>query len=174
MTNRLIEPTARWKTPVQTFRQEMIEKQSILAGMGSLRENADFEAWLTRNARFEKQETVPDGFVRSTQYIYANLEEKKVVGMIQLRYELNDYLKNFGGHIGYSITPSERRKGYGKAMLQACFIKAKEAGFRKVLITCNPENEGSRQVILSSGGQYEATVYHEEENRHYEKYWLNC
>ena len=174
MQKRLIKPTLEWEKPIQVFREEMVDTQSILAGVGSLRENADVEARLQRISQFENPATVPEGLVRSLQYIYVDISQQKVIGMIQLRCELNDYLKHFGGHIGYSIAPSERRKGNGKAMLQACLTKAKEEGLSEVLITCDPSNEGSRGVILGCGGRYQETVYHPEEARYYEHYWLEC
>lgn len=125
MSKKLIKPTKEWEEAICHFRQEMIDQKSILAGMGSLRESEDVDQWLKRNELYSNPETVPATFVRSLQYIYVNEAKGKIIGMIQLRCELNEYLKNYGGHIGYSIAPSERRQGYGKAMLQACLAKEK-------------------------------------------------
>lgn len=172
MANQLMEPTQEWEAAVRRFRREMVEAKSVLAGMGSLRENDDVGQWLKRNELFSNAKTVPVTFVRSIQYIYVDETEGEIIGMIQLRCALNEYLKNYGGHIGYSIRPSARRKGYGKAMLQACLEKARKEGLTEVLITCDPENQGSRQVILSCGGVFQETVYQATEERYYEKYWI--
>ena len=66
---------------------------------------------------------------------------KKIVGMIQVRHYFNEYLEKYGGHIGYSITPSERCKGYTKEMLQLTLPECKKMGINKVLITCVDTNE---------------------------------
>ena len=79
--------------------------------------------------------------------------------MIDLRYELNDYLRNYGGHIGYSIRPTEKRKGYNKINLYLCLLKAQEYGLEKVLITCADYNEGSKNTIKSVGGIFEKNTF---------------
>ena len=73
------------------------------------------------------------------------------------------YLDTYGGHIGYSVAPGERRKGYASQMLKEALIKCRELGIDKVLITCTDNNEGSRKTILANGGIYESTVYEPEE-----------
>lgn len=78
MEKRLIKPTLEWEKPIQAFREEMVDTQSILAGVGSLRENADVEAWLQRISHFENPGTVPEGLVRSLQYIYVDISQQKV------------------------------------------------------------------------------------------------
>ena len=92
--------------------------------------------------------------------------------MIDIRHFLNEYLENFGGHIGYSVAPSERRKGYASQMLKAALLKCKELGIDNVLITCIDNNEGSRKTILANGGLYESIVYEPDEKVFLERYWI--
>lgn len=75
--------------------------------------------------------------------------------MIQFRHYLNEYLERYVGHIGYSVRPSERRKGYAKRMLADCIKICKLNGLEKILLACIEENEGSRRTILANGGAYE-------------------
>ena len=82
------------------------------------------------------------------------------------------YLETYGGHIGYSVAPGERRKGYASQMLKEALIKCRELGIDKVLITCTDNNEGSRKTILANGGIYESTVYEPEEKVSLERYWI--
>ena len=116
--------------------------------------------------------TVPKGRVPATQYIFVREEDDKIVGMLQIRHCLNDYLEKYGGHIGYSVAPSERRMGYATQMLETALPKCKELGMDKVLITCIDNNEGSRKTILANGGIYESTVYEPDGKMFLERYWI--
>ena len=93
--------------------------------------------------------------------------------MLQLRHYFNEYLEKFGGHIGYSVAPSERRKGYATEMLSAALPVFKEAGLDKVLITCIRGNLGSKGTILNNGGVYESTVYEPDMDIYLERYWID-
>ncbi|MPN64964.1 hypothetical protein SDC9_212743 [bioreactor metagenome] len=93
--------------------------------------------------------------------------------MIQFRHELNDFLRNYGGHIGYSVHPDERKKGYAKRMLGECLDLCKAFGLTSVLITCLVGNEASRRTILSCGGIYEGTVYCARDDVQLQRYWIN-
>ena len=92
--------------------------------------------------------------------------------MIQVRHYFNEYLEKFGGHIGYSVRPSERRKGYAKKMLKDCLKYCEEINLDKVLITCMDSNVGSRKTILRNGGVYENTVFEPSREVNLERYWI--
>lgn len=77
------------------------------------------------------------------------------VGVAKLRHYLNDYLRTFGGHIGYCVRPSERGKGYGNLILKELLKKAWEKGIAEVLVTCREDNILSRKVIERNGGSLE-------------------
>ncbi len=80
--------------------------------------------------------------------------------------------RDYGGHIGYSVRPSERRKGYATEMLRQCLPHCKAPGLDRVLITCADSNEASRQVILANGGLYEKTVFEPLGQRNLKRYWI--
>ena len=107
-----------------------------------------------------------------TQYIYVRACDGKIVGMIQIRHYLNEMLEKYAGHIGYSVCPSERRRGYATRMLSAALDKCREMGLRRVMISCRPDNEASRRTILRNGGVYENTVWEPERDRALERYWI--
>ena len=92
--------------------------------------------------------------------------------MLQIRHELNASLQRYSGHIGYSVCPSERRKGYATRMLAAALDICREMGLSRVMISCTPDNEASRRTILKNGGVYENTVYEPERGRSLERYWI--
>ena len=83
------------------------------------------------------------------------VEGEEYLGSISLRHELTDVLLREGGHIGYSIRPSARRRGHASTALAQTLELAHEMGLPQVLITCTEDNEGSRAVIEGAGGRYE-------------------
>lgn len=91
-------------------------------------------------------------FVPYTCYVF--IIEDKIVGVGSVRHYLNEYLEKFGGHIGYSIRPSERKKGYGSKALELLINQAKEMNIEKILITCNINNIGSKKVIENNNGKF--------------------
>ncbi|MQW77927.1 GNAT family N-acetyltransferase [Nocardioides sp. dk4132] len=82
-------------------------------------------------------------------------QAEEVVGHLALRHELNDWLHEFGGHIGYSVRPSRRREGHAGRALTLALREARELGLERVLVTCDEDNEGSRRTIEGNGGVLE-------------------
>lgn len=168
----LVLPSAAHAEQIASYRQEMLEAGSSMDGCGSLRRMADPHEWLRQVEDLSRPETVPAGWAPSTQFLYVRPSDGKLVGMIQTRHCLSDFLEQFGGHIGYSVRPSERRKGYATRMLRDCLAYCRELGLQRVLITCIDANEGSRRTILANGGVYETTVFEPGERVNLERYWI--
>ncbi|MBU3143829.1 GNAT family N-acetyltransferase [Clostridium sp. CF012] len=126
----------------------------------------DYKTWLQHTYKIE---TVNTGFVPAHTYFLVQ-ESKKIIGAVNIRHYLNDYLFNFGGHIGYGVRPSERKKGYASLMLSMALPIAKELGIDKVLITCDKNNEGSAKTIIKNGGVLENEVL--EEGEITQRYWI--
>lgn len=80
------------------------------------------------------------------------VEGRRLVGRLSIRHELNEWLRATGGHIGYDVRPSERRKGHATAMLAAARPVAHALGIDPALVTCDHDNVGSRKVIEANGG----------------------
>ncbi|MEY8575238.1 GNAT family N-acetyltransferase [Oscillospiraceae bacterium 21-37] len=112
----------------------------------------------------------PEGLVPSTAYFFAD-RAGRVLGAIDFRHELNDYLLHYAGHIGYGIRPSCRGKGLAPYMLALCLEKARERGLARVLVTCDDENQASASTIEDCGGELENRV--EEEGRLTRRYWID-
>ena len=170
---KLIEPTAEYGRQIPAYRQEFLNCGDSMVGTDGLRRMEDAEKW-AEHCRFMKDpDNVPEGRVPATQYIFVREEDRKIVGMLQIRHYLNEYLEKFGGHIGYSVAPSERRKGYASLMLKSALPECRKLGIDKVLITCDNNNIGSRKTILANGGVYESTVFEPEEKICLKKYWID-
>jgi predicted acetyltransferase len=97
----------------------------------------------------------PRGYVPWTELWMTDGEE--YLGRITLRHELNEVLFTWGGHIGYAVRPSARRRGHASAALRQMLETCRDRGIDPVLITCDVDNEGSRRTIEAAGGQYEDT-----------------
>ena len=99
-----------------------------------------------------------------TWYMSVRTSDQKIVGFCCLRHKLeyDDDDPEFSSHIGYSIRPSERGKGYGKEQLRLVLAEAKKLGIDPARIICRDTNMGSIRTILANGGQYVDSVYGEE------------
>lgn len=97
-------------------------------------------------------------------------EDNKLLGMINIRHTLNDYLYNYGGHIGYNVRKIERKKGYAKEMLKIALEECRRLEMKKVLITCDADNIASMKTIKFCGGILENEVPNRE--RLTQRYWI--
>jgi len=148
----LIRPTSEYASQIVEYRQEFLDAGDSMDGTGPLRRFENPEAYIKTCAEYENPETCPAPLVPATQFMLVRKDDNKVLGFLQIRHEFNDYLSKFGGHIGYSVRPSERRKGYAKEMLRMALPFCREIGLDRVLITCIDGNVGSEKTILSNGG----------------------
>ena len=101
------------------------------------------------------------------------VDDGKFIGRVSLRHELNDRLKRYGGHIGYYIRPTERKKGYGLKALELALPEAKKLGLKKVLVTCDENNPASLKIIEKCGGVLQdITTPDENDNKPLMRWWI--
>lgn len=128
--------------------------------------NLPFKEFYQDINRCKSLETLPEGFVLAKYYLIWN-ENNEIVGGINIRYQDNDFILNYAGHIGYGIAPWERNKGYAKEALKQMLLIARELGLDKVLLTTDENNIASQHVILATGGVLEKTL----DGKKY--FWIN-
>lgn len=171
MEIKLIKPTLEYASDIMEYKKEFLECGDTLAGCGMLRDCLSASEWIDSIDLLENEKTCPSDKVTSNTYIAVRLSDNKIVGVIDFRHHINHpILSLWGGHIGYSVRPSERRKGYAKEMLKQNILMCKEYGLDKVLITCDHNNIGSKKTILANGGVFENAV--EVDNSIKERYWI--
>ena len=113
-----------------------------------------------------------DGLVPDSVFFLLDEDRNKLIGAVNIRHYLNDYLLKFGGHIGDGIRPSERKKGYATKMIELALIECKKLGMDKVLITCNKSNIASAKTIIKNGGILENEIK-DSDGEIIQRYWIN-
>ena len=162
----LRRPILADKETVLEMMAEFEQTQSAHDGGFWDAENFVYEEWLKKNQDHEMGINLPEGWVPDIQLVAFSIDGQ-AVGFLNIRLCLNDFLLEEGGHIGYSIRPSERGKGYAKEALRQGLQVAKEKNIKKALVTCSVENPASRAVIVSNGGVFEDVC------NSVERYWID-
>lgn len=168
----LIRPTEEYAAKIMEYRKEFLDAGDSMDGCGPLRGAKNAEEYLRICREHEDPLAVPEHLVPATQFLFVRKNDDRLVGMISVRHKFNDYLAKFGGHIGYSVRPGERRRGYAKEMLRMTLPFCREIGLDKVMITCIDGNIGSERTILANGGVYYSTEYEPIERENIKRFWI--
>ncbi|MBE5738699.1 MAG: GNAT family N-acetyltransferase [Clostridiales bacterium] len=163
-------PSLADETAVMDFRQEFIDNNSHFAGVNSLGDYDSYEEWLEYIEKNSNEETLLPNRCLDTQFLTFDKSTNRLVGMIDIRHYLNEYLAKYAGHIGDCIRPSERCKGYASEQIGIALKICKLLGIDRVLITCDDDNIPSAKSIEKNGGVFENTVQKEE--RVLRRYWI--
>ncbi len=166
---KLILPNESWREAVEEFKQEYKAADSAMDGTSGLGAYS-FDKWLEMNYRNRNQESIMPGLVTATTFMSVRESDNKLIGMVDIRHYLNENLRRHGGHIGYSIRPSERGKGYAKEQLALALEVCKIFGIEKALVTCDKENIASAKTIIANGGVLENEVL--DDDRITQRYWI--
>lgn len=166
----LSEPTEQYKDTFLEGLQEEVQTEGDKTSHNIQSFAADFEGFLQRLSDMERGTNTPYLVPASAFWL---IDDGEYIGSLSLRHELNDHLLHVGGHIGYDIRPSKRRKGYGKEILRLGLEKARERGLRRVLVTCDETNIGSKKIIEANGGVFENAVTQEGSPVGKLRYWID-
>lgn len=153
-TFQLTKPSEHYIDSIASYRDELIRCGSEFHGDAALSHFDDLNEWIHYTRALENHNIPESDWTEFDQYLYIRAEDACVIGMINYRTSNNNQLLDYAGEIGFSIRPSERNKGYAKAMLSECIAKCYQRGIDCVRVTCNRSNEASRRAIKACGGVY--------------------
>ena len=152
---RFIIPTMDYKDKAIEYINEFYEYGSEINGSGSLDrflKESTYEKWLDKLLSAIDIANLQESKVPSLTYFYIREADDRIIGMINIRLALNDFLRREGGHIGYSVRPTERRNGYGTDLLKEGLKILERIGIHEVLVSCDKDNLASAGVIKNCGG----------------------
>ena len=167
----LVKPDLSYADEIIKYKEESLAESPIINGSAGLDRFSSIEDWLEELKKRSSEDTVPKGLVPSSTYLAVREKDNYIVGMIDIRHYLNEYLTQVGGNIGYGVRKTERNKGYAKQMLKLALEKCKELKIKKVLITCDEDNIASEKVILSANAKLEDIRNVDGENK--KRFWID-
>ena len=152
MSARFERPHGALAASYRAMIREFLEHGEELIPFPLSFENGDFEAFLAKLAACERGEGIPEGFVPHTTFWLVD-GQGEVVAVSNLRHGLTDKLRIEGGHIGYGVRPSARRRGHATEILRRTLAEAHALGIEEALVTCARQNMGSAGAIRRCGGR---------------------
>lgn len=167
---QLVKPTVEWRTEYLAFYQEWKDSGEDMVPWVISKDPSDFHAMVQFLSENEKGENLPENWVADSTYWLVS-DHNKVIGAVNIRHSLTEKLFQSGGHIGYGIRPSQRRKGYATKLLALALEKAKELGIKNVLVVCDQSNIASEKTIIKNGGKPD-TSFTEENGNVVKRFWI--
>ena len=173
----LERPSLNRKKEIIEYLDEFVKYNSDINGTGSLDkiyEGYTFEEALERCFKMEDEEYAKSiDRCPGKTFLLIRENDNNIVGSINIRWNLNETLLNFGGHIGYGVRPTERRKGYNKINLYLGLIEAQKLDLDKVMLDCSVTNLGSDRTIKALGGVLERCEIDPWDNELTNVYWID-
>ena len=174
----LEEPSMVRKDDVIEYMNEHVLYKSDVNGSGSFDHIIDGETYEKCLDRVLQLQDIDYAYsinrCPAKTYFLIRANDNRLIGMINIRHHLTEEMLKFGGHIGYGIRPTERRKGYNKINLYLGLIKAyEEFGLSKVMLDCVVDNLGSDKTIKALGGVLERCEIDPYDNKLTNVYWID-
>ena len=131
----------------------------------------NFDIWLDKVNKDLSKKTISQERIPATLYFTRRKSDKRIVGNLQIRHYLDEKLLKYGGHIGDSVRPSERKKGYATEQIRLALKKCKELGIDRVMMDCDKSNIASAKSIMNNSGILENEVMIDGELN--QRYWIS-
>lgn len=154
MSDIILElPAEEHEAGANQYKEEFFSNQEPIINGSALLDQMDYKAWLNHTRKNNNPASVGQDWVAATTFFAVRKSDNRIVGMIDVRHNLdNAFLAAYGGHIGYSVRPSERKKGYATQMLLLALQYAKSLHLPKVMLGAYADNVASIKTILKCGG----------------------
>lgn len=166
----LTKPSVDLKEEYLSFYQEWLNSGEEMIPWVIEKDPSNFEEMVQFLKNNEAGVNLREGWVPDSTFWLVN-KDRRVIGVVNIRHQLTEFLLKSGGHIGYGIRPSERRKGYATKLLSLSLEKAKQLGIEKVLVVCDETNVGSMKVITNNGGIPDSDFI-EEDGNIIKRFWI--
>jgi len=150
---KLVMPQKEHKIAVMDFREEFLKAKEGIRGSVGLEQAENYEDWL-------RHKYIPHYGLVDEAVFLAFDSIGNLVGISDIRLGTNGFIQTFAGQIGYSVRPSQRRRGYASEILHLTLKQATQYGFQNILITCNEPNIASAKIIEKNGGVLEKIIPH--------------
>jgi predicted acetyltransferase len=164
---RLVSPAPELEGAYHRFVRDWSDRGEEIIPVSARLLGQTYPAWLSA---IRAQETAaPEGLVPAHTLFL--LEGDDIAGAINIRHALNEYLRTYGGHIGYGVAPSRRGRGYAGRMVRLAAPLCRQLGLERVLITCHAENLASARTIQNLGGRLEGEST-DAGGQVFQRYWV--
>ncbi len=149
----LIKPTSKHKSSAEEFKREFYSHGEYIIYGSALLDQMEYDDWLLNTIRNSRPETVRPDWVVADTFFAISKNSSRIIGIIDIRHNIDiEFLSKYGGHIGYAVRPSERRKGYAAQILKLALVHAKSIGLSRVMLGCYSDNLASIKTIEKCGG----------------------
>ncbi|MGS7466755.1 GNAT family N-acetyltransferase [Bacillus paranthracis] len=170
MNVSLLTPTTDLQEEYLDFYNEWKDSGETMIPWVITKDPSNFPAMVQELLDAHNGINLPDSWVPDSTY-WLVTDHNRIVGVVNIRHSLTEHLFNAGGHIGYGIRPSERRKGYATKLLALSLEKAKQLNITKALIVCDEVNTASEKTILHNGGVRDDDFI-EEDGNVVRRFWI--
>ncbi|PGK35306.1 GNAT family N-acetyltransferase [Bacillus anthracis] len=170
MNVSLLTPTTDLQDEYLDFYNEWKDSGETMIPWVISKDPSNFPAMIQELLDAHNGVNLPESWVPDSTY-WLVTDNNRIVGAVNIRHSLTEHLFNAGGHIGYGIRPSERRKGYATKLLELSLEKTKELNIKKVLVVCNEVNTASEKTILHNDG-FRDDDFTEEDGNVVRRFWI--
>jgi predicted acetyltransferase len=168
---QLVEPRETWRDEFIAYCKEFRDAGEPVVHGQLADAEADFPGLIQKWARGAAGENLEEG--QAPYSVYWLIRDNRILGTARFRHRLTEATAKEGGHIGYEVRPSERRKGYASELLRLVLEQARGKGLSRSLLTCQKDNASSLKVIEKNGGVLEGEVLSARTGKPVLRYWIN-